>query len=158
MAVLLIGNVLSRTFLGQSWTFAEELGSFLIVFTTYIGIITAVRRSRHIRMSLFVDMLSIKGQKFLTILGGVFTSACLFYFSYLSTLYLMNVHALGRITPALEIPMWIAIIPIPLGLFLTGVQYLILVLLNLSDKNETYIGTERKLGEVEVEDLADEAM
>ena len=58
LTILLITNVISRTFF-QSLYFIEEVGTFLIIFITFIGISYAARKARHIRMGALLDRKSV---------------------------------------------------------------------------------------------------
>lgn len=141
MAIILIGNVFSRQIFNNSWKFAEEVGQFLVVIITFIGTSYAARKGKHIRMSAIYDILPMKGKKILTLIVSAVTSASMFYVTYLSFRYAMSMRELGRVSPALQMPMYLLILFVTLGFFLTAIQYLIILLTNIKEK-EVHLGTE----------------
>ncbi len=141
MAVILIGNVFSRQLFNNSWKFAEEVGQFLVVIITFIGTSYAARKGKHIRMSALYDILPEKGKKILTLLVSSVTSISMFYVTYLSFRYAMSMKHLGRVSPALQMPMYLIILLVTLGFFLTALQYLIIFIANISEK-EVHLGSE----------------
>ena len=146
LALMLCGNILSRV-VGRSWNFTEELGQLFIIIITYIGSIYAVRYSRHIRVTFLTDLLPDRFQKGLYIMVCFVSSAAFFFFTYWEVLYMFEAKGTGRITAALAIPKWTFQIPIVIGLFFTGFQYLVTGLMNVFVKDKVYSGTNRELGE-----------
>lgn len=133
MAVILIGNVFSRQLFNNSWKFAEEVGQFLVVIITFVGTSYAARKGKHIRMSALYDILPEKGKKILTIIVSAITSVSMFYVTYLSFRYAMSMKNLGRVSPALQMPMYLIILFVTLGFFLTALQYLIIFVNNINE-------------------------
>lgn len=142
MSIILIINVISRTIFNNSITFAEEAGKFLTIIITFMGISYVARKGRHIHMSALFDMLPEKLKKIFMLGISFLTSLILFYLAYLGTLFTLKVYAMGRVTPALMVPMWIIDVFVPLGFFLGGLQYLLIFVANLKNK-EIFIGTEK---------------
>lgn len=147
MTVVLIANVLYRFILQNSLNYAEELGAYLLVAVTYLGSGYAVRGSKHIRMTAIMEAMSEKMAKRWSIVIDSISSVAFFVIGYLVWLYMMRVMNMGSLTPALQIPRWITILPVVIGMFATGGQYLLLVAMNIIDKENYWIGTERKFGE-----------
>ena len=123
MSIILIGNVISRSVFNNSWTFAEEVGQFLIIAITFIGISYAARRNSHISMSALYDLLPPKMKRLLMLIISSFTSVTLYYLAYIATKYTIRVYELGKVTPALRVPMYLIIMIIPIGFLLGGIQY-----------------------------------
>lgn len=143
MAIILIGNVISRTIFSRSWTFAEEVGQALVLIVTFVGIGYGAKKGRHISMSAFFDLLPEKFQKiFMYIISSV-TAIAMFVLTYLSIQYVQKVYLLGRVSPALRFPMYMLYLFVPVGFFLGGVQYVLIFLKNIKEK-EVYISTEKK--------------
>lgn|SRR5690554_5312393 len=151
MAIILIGNVISRTIFQKSWSFAEEVGQTLVIITTFIGVGYAARKNKHISMSAIYDMLPEKVQKaFMLIISSV-TSISLFYLSYLSIQYTKRVKELMRVTPALRIPMYLICGLVSIGFIVGGIEYLITFINNIKNK-EIYYSSEKLDSSIE-EDL-----
>lgn len=138
MAVNTCANVAVRVGLNTSLFFAEELNRFLIVLVTFIGASTAARMGRHIRMSAFSDMLSDRPRKILVVIMCVATAAILFMLTKFAIDRVIAVAAIGRVTPSLRIPSWALYSVVPVGLFLTGLQFTFAAITNLL-RSEVYL-------------------
>ena len=147
MAILLVLNVFFiRSVLNNSLSFAEELGGFLMVVVTFWGISTAARFSKHINMNAIVDNVPKKIRKAMLVIISGFTSLVMFYMTSVFARYAMDNMKVGRISTALELPMWILQSIVAVGVFLTAVQYLICFIRNLTT-SDVYLGSEVKAGE-----------
>lgn len=142
MAVNSIANVIGRFVFNQSLYFSEELNRFLIVLITFVGLGYAARKGRHIRMSAFYDQLGDRGKKILMILIAAITGAFMFLLAYYSYLYVERVAQLGRVTPALQVPLYLTYLWIPVGFVITGIQYWLTVVRNLTAP-DVYISWEQ---------------
>ncbi len=133
---------------GLSWS--VEINQALLVIITFVGVAKGARHGRNIRMSAIYDQLEGKWRKGLNIVITTGSAVVMFYLAYYAFLYEMQIRSIGQSTPSLGIPLWILYIAVPLGLFLTGVQYSLTTLRNLTEK-EVY----RSFAEREVYEEAD---
>jgi TRAP-type C4-dicarboxylate transport system permease small subunit len=143
MAVITIGNVLSRKFFNHSWSFSEEVSQFILVIITFMGVSYAARKGRHIRMTALCEMMPQKVQKAMILIVAFLTMIILFYLCYHSALYVMKIKAYGRVTPALRIPFYLVLIWVPMGLFAGAIQYGLAFVKNLREK-EIWLSFEEK--------------
>lgn len=143
IAVMIVGNVLNRSIFGSSWTFASEISKFSVILATFMGIGYAARKGRHINMSAFFDIAPYKIRKVLAITIPAGTAIVLFVLTYYSYIYLMSVYQTGRVTSALQVPEYLMILFVPVGLFLGGLQFLRNMWINIKEK-EVYLATEQK--------------
>lgn len=144
MALILIGNVIARSVFNHSWTFAEEVGQFLLVINTFMGISYGAKKARHINMSAVFDLVPMKVKKVMVLIISGFTSLTMFYLTYLATIYTEKVFILGRVTPALRLPVWIIVVFVPLGFLTAGIQYARNFIKNVRTK-EVYLAEKVKL-------------
>ncbi|MBB6214137.1 TRAP-type C4-dicarboxylate transport system permease small subunit [Anaerosolibacter carboniphilus] len=146
MAVVLIGSVISRSLFNRSWTFAEEVGQSLVIIVTFMGIGYAAKKAKHISMSAIFDLVKDKYKKmFIYVISSV-TSISMFYLTYLGFQYVQKVQQLGRVTPALRIPMYLIITVVPIGFLLGGIEYARTFIINIKEK-EIYLSSEKILGQ-----------
>jgi TRAP-type C4-dicarboxylate transport system permease small subunit len=131
IAVLTIANVLSRSLLGESLAFVEELSQFLIVFITFIGLSYGASQGRHIRMTALYDQLSKRPRKVLMVVIAATTALLMFLLAYYALTYIETVHVLGTESPALGVPLWAVYVSAPVGFVLAGIQYALTVARNL---------------------------
>jgi len=131
MAVLNIANVLGDNFLKQGLPFAGEINQALLVMITFVGVAKAARHGRNIRMSAIYDQLQGRWRKGLNMLITAGSAVVMFYLAYYAVLYEMQVRSIGQATPSLGIPIWTLYVLVPIGLFMTGLQYTLTTLRNL---------------------------
>ncbi len=133
MALNTVANVVGRYVFGQSLYFSEEVNQALIVLITFSGISYAARHGRHIRMSAFFDALPPKGRKIAMALIAGLTGALMLLLAWFALTYVITQAGRGRVLPALQIPNWWILVWAPLGFFLTGLQYVLTALKNITD-------------------------
>ena len=130
LALILIGNVTLR-FFNSSIASTEELSQFLMFFITFLGTSYAARSGMHIRMSMLSDTLKGAPRKILAIIVALGSAIVMFYVAYLSYRYVMKVASLNRVSPILQWPVQYIWIIMPIGMFLTGIQYTLAFIRNL---------------------------
>lgn len=140
MAVNTCANVIGRFVFGEGLFFSGEINRILIILITFAGIGYAARHGRHIRMSAIYDALPPKGRKVLMIFIALFTSVVMFFLCYHSSGYIETLYSRGRILPALGLPIWWIYIWVPIGFAITGIQYFLTAIKNLTSK-DVYLST-----------------
>lgn len=152
MAVNTIANVISRFIFNHSIIFAEELNSTFILLVTFAGMGYAARHGRHIRMSAIYDAMPDKVRKILMTIIVTVTAIFMLILAYYSVQYIYHVYSKGRVMPALGVPVYITYLWVPIGFFITGIQYALTAAKNFQEK-EIYLSTdllEREAQEIEV--------
>jgi TRAP-type C4-dicarboxylate transport system permease small subunit len=130
LALILVGNVTLRH-LNSSLASAEELSQFLMFFITFLGTSYAARTGMHIRMSMLSDALKGRTKKILAIAISFGTAVVMFYVAWLSYRYVVKIASLNRVSPILQWPVQYLWIVMPIGMFLTGIQYTLAFVRNL---------------------------
>ena len=131
MAANSVANVIGRFVFSQSLYFSEELNQFLIVLVTFVGIGYAARKGRHIRMSALYDQLGERGRKVLMIIIAAGTALVMFALAWFSYEYILRLAKLGKVTPSLQVPLYLTYLWVPVGFLITGIQYALTVVQNL---------------------------
>jgi TRAP-type C4-dicarboxylate transport system permease small subunit len=140
MALNTIANVIGRFLLGESLFFTEELNRILIILITFAGISYAARQGRHIRMSAIFDTFPPPARKAMMVVIAAVTAVFMFGLCWYSIGYIDSQMSRGRVLPALQIPVWWTLVWVPVGFFMTGVQYALTVVKNLVEK-DIYLST-----------------
>ncbi len=140
MALNTVSNVVGRFVFQNSLFFSEELNRILIIMITFSGISYAARQGRHIRMSAIFDALPPRLRKPLMILIATVTAVFMFGLAWYSLLYIQTQAGRGRVLPSLQIPVWMILVWVPIGFFMTGLQYLLTAIKNLIEK-DIYLST-----------------
>lgn len=135
MASLSVANVAGRFLFGTSIYFTEEANQFLIILITFVGIGYAARMGRHIRMSAIFDTLPDLGRKILMVTIALVTAAAMFVLAWYAFFYVQGVYETGRVSASLRIPMYITQIWVPIGFTITGIQYVMTAVVNLTQKD-----------------------
>ena len=63
LAIITVGNVISRKVFNYSWAFTEEISQFIMVIITFMGLGHAARKARHIRMTAVYDLVNDRIKK-----------------------------------------------------------------------------------------------
>ncbi|WP_170379402.1 TRAP transporter small permease [Ruegeria atlantica] len=136
MAVNTIANVFGRYVFNQSIYFSEELNEFLIVIVTFMGLGYATRKGIHIRMSAIYDALPVKLRKGLMVVIATTTAIVMGVLAWYAFEYVQKVASRGRITPALQLPLYLTYVWVVIGLALASFQYLLTAIRNLNFADE----------------------
>lgn len=142
MALLLIVSVFMRAVMNSSLTFSEEVAQALLVLVSFFGLEYCARKGRHITMSIIFDMVSNRWKKVFMCVISIVSTGAMAYFAYLAYQYVLSVHKLGRVTPALQIPMWVIYLTVPIGFLLGAIEYLRTFIMNIKDSENLYITSE----------------
>lgn len=140
MAVNTCVNVIARFVFGEGLFFSGEINRILIILITFAGIGYAARHGRHIRMSALYDSFPTGARRVLMIFIALFTSVVMFFLCYHSFEYIQTLYGRGRILPALGFEIWWIYIWAPVGFAITGIQYFLTAIKNLTSK-DVYLST-----------------
>ncbi|WP_339756422.1 TRAP transporter small permease [uncultured Hoeflea sp.] len=140
MAFNTVANVVGRFVFQYSLFFSEELNRILIILITFAGISYAARQGRHIRMSAIYDALPPPARKGFMVLIAAVTALTMFALCYFSVGYITKVATSGRVLPSLQLPVYWIFLWVPVGFFMTGLQYALTAIKNLTAK-DIYLST-----------------
>lgn len=140
ITVITFINVSMRYLANTSWTWAEELTRYIMVWMTFIGASLCVRDNVHVTM----DVLMEKGPKWLkkpllyfTYAGSAIISL---YLGYLGWKLTMKILPTGQVSSAMEfLPIWFVYLCVPIGGVLMAKNFIHLLILNI--KSEETIKT-----------------
>ena len=134
MAVVSIINVLSRNIFHVSFSWVEEISQFSVVLVTFVGTAYAARMGLHIRMTALSDIMGYRGRKFLVLFTSLGTAVFLCLMMWYGILYVKGLYMMNKYTLGLQIPVYVVMLWVPIGFFLTAVQYLTTFWKNLTHK------------------------
>ena len=140
MALNTVANVIGRFVFQHSIFFSGEINRILIIFITFAGVGYAARHGRHIRMSAIYDALPTRARRVLMIIISLFTAATMFALCYFAIVYIGKVQSSGRVLPSLQIPVYWIFLWVPVGFFVTAMQYLLTAIKNMTSK-DVYLST-----------------
>lgn len=117
-------NVISRYFFSSSFSWAEEVSRYAMVWVTFLGAAYCVKERSNINIDLLSPILSNKSIHINDLIVNFLSSiACIVitYYAYLTTL---KIYKSGQKTLALGIPMYLVYSAIFLGYFFMFIRYL----------------------------------
>ncbi len=124
MLIITFANVVSRYALHASFSFADEVTTYMFVLLSLLGTAIAAKRREHLGLTILTDAVSPKTRKVLMIIGyivAVVFSAAIFYYGILMV---RNQVLLGQKTAAMQTPEWIYGSFVPFGAFFVLVRFL----------------------------------
>lgn len=115
MSALIFLQIIMRYIFNNSLSWSEELTVFISTYMIWIAASYAIKKDAHLRITLFVDMLSPKLRSLAYLVIDVvwlLFSGCMIYLGekMVRMSYLNN-----RLSPAMEVPMWIIYASLILG-------------------------------------------
>lgn len=113
MALIITSQVISRYAFRMPLTWSEELGRYIFVWMSFIGMAAAIKLGSHVALDILVKKLTGISQKILILINNCFIflfGACLTYSG--SKLVKLGI---GQKSPTLEIPMQYIYIIIPIS-------------------------------------------
>lgn len=128
-------NVMLRFFAERSWTWAEELSRYIMVWMTFVGASLCVRDSVHVTMDIVLTKIPNKYKKPLLYLIYSGSAIIALYIAYLGYNIMMKVKFSGQVSSAMEfLPIWLVYLAVPVGGILMAKNYIHLLILNIRSK------------------------
>lgn len=132
MATNNIVNVIGRVVFQESLFFTEEMNSILIILITFAGSSYASRHARHIKMTALFDLMSPVYKKIVIIIISLLTAVVMWMMCYFAVEYIHWIVPKGKVLPAMQIPVYLTYLWVPVSLFLTGLEYLLTATKNIT--------------------------
>ncbi len=134
LSLVVIIGIVGRFLFQWAWIGTEEFSKFCVIWITFMGTSLAARGDRHISMAAFVDMTPERIRNAFYVVIGFLSALFCFAITYLGLTFAILSMKGGQVTPALMLPVWPFYIALPIGMFLTGVQYIRLSLQRMNPK------------------------
>jgi TRAP-type C4-dicarboxylate transport system permease small subunit len=123
MVMAIFVQVVARYVFNHALSWPEELGRFLFAWIVFLAIVSVMRADEMLSLELLYRWIPIKIGKILKLLISI---ACLgFLLIILKGGFELMIRQSSQISIALEIPMWIVYVVIPIGTLLMAVALLI---------------------------------
>jgi C4-dicarboxylate transporter, DctQ subunit len=125
LGLALIGfiQVFARYIFNYSFTWFEELGRYLGVFVAFLGGGIGVKTGSHFTMDLIVIHLKRPWQQILQSITSVLSALFFILVAYYSWKIVIRMHGYGTTSPAMEMPMYLAYLPIPIFSMVMGFRF-----------------------------------
>lgn len=143
MSCVLIANVFCRMVLGFSLSFAEEVGQNLLVVVTFLGISYCAAKGKHINMLAIFDIMPTKMKKIVSVMINGLVCIMMFFLAYISFTYVLMLKEVGKVTTALQFPVYLVATVVMIGFILAGIEYGLILYKNCMN-GEIYVGLEKE--------------
>lgn len=114
IAVFTFVETVLRYSISYTFTWFNEAANYTIIFCTYLGASVGVKYGTHFSMEALVEYSSDKVSHFLKTVAYFLSGVVALLFVYYGFKHLINTRSFGVKSPALQMPMYIPYIPIPL--------------------------------------------
>ena len=125
LAIIGFIQVIARYIFNYSFTWYEELGRYLGVFIAFQGAAIGVKTGSHFTMDLMVTKMRQPFQGLTQLLTHTLCGLFFFVVSFYSWKIVSRMAGYGTTSPTMEIPMYIAYLPIPVFSVLIGIRFLV---------------------------------
>lgn len=123
--LVLFVNIIARAVFHNASSWAEEAIRYSIIWVTFFGGSQCAKASNHVGIDILVEALPKGCRKYVyafsSLLACGFCVFCAWYGWSLTDMVITN----NRVSAAMEMPMWILYISIPIGFGLTAIRFLI---------------------------------
>lgn len=134
MTSLTFANVVARYVFSASFSFSEEITTYLFVMLSLIGSAAAARRKAHLGFTAILDLFPAGLKRAIQAMSyalATLFSAALFWYG-ISMVQSQIFH--GQVTAGMQWPEWIFGSFVPLGAFFITIEFLFLFLDTISSK------------------------
>ncbi len=118
-------QVITRYMFNYSFTWFEELGRYLGVFIAFLGASMGVKSGSHFTMDLIVSKMNQPWQSLVKTFTATLSGGFFFIVAFYSWKIVLRMQGYETTSPTMEIPMYIAYLPIPVFSGFLGIRFLI---------------------------------
>lgn len=114
LALLTFLETALRYTVSYTFTWFQEFSNYMIVFTTFLGASVATKYVMHFSMEAITQYAPDRVSHLLKTTGYFISGIVVLLFVYFGTLHIMALRGFGVTSAAMQIPMFVPYIPIPL--------------------------------------------
>jgi len=127
-ALLAIVAVILRTFFNEILFWSEEAIIYLVIFSTFFGAVITLRHNDHVNVDVIAVFLKERGKRVMAVIGMLVTLIYLGAVGWFAWVLIFEPQSSATVTPALELPLWVVTLPLPIGftlMFLRALEILV---------------------------------
>lgn len=117
-AALGVTETILRFVFNESLVWASEAVTFLVVWSSFIGAVIALRNDEHVGMDVIKHLLRRGGERLVGVIGGLLVVLYCGAIGLIAWTLVMESAEFGIDSPTLHLPMWLVQLAVPLGLTL----------------------------------------
>ncbi len=135
LALVAVVQVFCRYVLDISFTWFEEAGRYVGIFATFLGAGLGVKYASHFAMDLLVSNAAPQVRRLLQLLIGLLCGSAMLLLAYHGFALVQNNYTFGNTSAAMQMPMYIAYLPIPFFATIMALRFYRIALLALLGKS-----------------------
>jgi TRAP-type C4-dicarboxylate transport system permease small subunit len=113
MAIIIFSQVVSRYVVGRSLTWSEELGRYIFVWMSFLGMAAAIPKGAHVALDILVNNLKGVNKEILIILNNLLV--IIFGIALMYSGFCLAKLGINQTSPTLKLPMQLVYIVIPVS-------------------------------------------
>lgn len=134
MTALTFTNVIARYVFSASFSFSEEITTYMFVLLSLMGAAIAAKRKAHLGFSLLSDMMPTAIKKAMHVVGYLFAVVFCGMLLYFGTQMTMSQFARQQVTAGMQWPEWVFGAFVPFGAFFVLLRFIQLGCRELTSK------------------------
>ena len=115
-------SVLLRA-LGHGIQWSDESVRYFMIMAAFIGCSLCVKRGAHISIDILEILVKKKPYRYIKVLINIISLAFSVFMTVLGAMMIQKAYLHPQLSPALQIPMWVCYLTIPIGFALTSLRY-----------------------------------
>jgi C4-dicarboxylate transporter, DctQ subunit len=115
MVALIFGQVVGRYVFASAPSWTEEMTRYIHIFQVWIGASYAVKKRQHIRIESFIELFKGTSRKVIETVSLIIWFLLALFLAVFGTQLVLASLQNGQVTPAMQLPMWIPFLAIPIG-------------------------------------------
>lgn len=122
--LVLFLQVIMRKVFNNSLSWSEELARFVFMWQIWLGVSIAQRQGSHIQIDLIFKFVRDKKAKAVRVLVALLNIAFCAFMVYVGWEVVSTQISMGKVSPAMRIPMWVVYFSLPFSFFVTMLRYI----------------------------------
>lgn len=123
MIIIVFLQVFFRYVVEYSLPWSEELARYLMTWVVFVGASMGAKEGVHIGVAAFVNLMPKWFQRADIVFSGLCSIVFGLSVSYVGFLAVRHIARMGQVSPAMEMPMWIAYLPICVGSLFMAIRF-----------------------------------
>jgi C4-dicarboxylate transporter DctQ subunit len=136
-SLIAIVAVILRTFFNEIIFWSEEAIIYLVICSTFFGAVITLRHNEHVNVDVVAVFMKERGKRIMAMIGALFLLIYLGVVGYYGWVLLFEPQSRLTLTPALDLPLWVVTLPLPIGFTLMFYRSLQIVW-RLATKQDPY--------------------
>lgn len=123
IVLIVFAGTLARYIFESPLYWAEPVATYMMVWLGFLGFQIATSKLRHIEIEFLKAKVKEQTKYKMNIATSIIVSVFLFMFFYLSYEYVLASKEMGDTVKAFELPMWKALLILPISFFISAVRF-----------------------------------